>query len=97
MTIDKLAIAIQKDFNAVHVELADIRTDMAAMHTDMAGMRSEMAGMVTKEELKSVESKILSAIDELHKITEGIGNKFTAYAERTNEIDVRLRVVEKRA
>ena len=48
MTIDKLAISIQKDFDAVH---------------------TEMATLATKEELGSMENKILKAIADLRKVT----------------------------
>jgi prefoldin subunit 5 len=75
MKIETLALSIQKDFDSLHGEIADIRT--------------EMATLATKEELKSTKDEILSAIQKMD-------NKLTAYTERTNEIDIRLRVVEKR-
>jgi ferritin-like metal-binding protein YciE len=86
MTIDKLAISIQKDFDAVH---------------------TEMATLATKEELGSMENKILKAIADLRKVTESVDERLSAHISRTNEdisklqgvdrdLDVRLRVVEKR-
>ena len=83
MTIDTLALAIQKDFD-------DIRAEMA-----------------TKGELKSMEDKILKAIDGLRQIVERNDTRLSAYMARTDEdikdlrdttkkFDVRLRVVEKR-
>jgi hypothetical protein len=94
MTIDTLALAIQKDFGDVHAEMADMKTEMAEMKTTMGGM-------ATKDELKSMESKILLAIEKMDA-------RLSAYMARTNEdisrlqgsdrdFDVRLRMVEKRA
>lgn len=90
MTIDTLALAIQKDFDDVHAEMREMKATMA-----------------TKDELKSFKDEILKAIGDLRKITEGIDARFSAYVLRTNEdvselqgsvkdLDVRLRVVEKR-
>jgi hypothetical protein len=94
MTIDTLALAIQKDFDDVHIEMAEMKTEMAEMKTTMGGM-------ATKDELKSTESKILLAIEKMDA-------RLSAYMARTNEdisrlqgsdrdFDVRLRIIEKRA
>jgi hypothetical protein len=93
MTIDKLALAIQKDFDVVHAEMIEMKTTMG--------------GMATKDELRSFKDEVLAAIADLRKVTEGINAHFSAYAVRTNEdisklqgankdFDVRLRVVEER-
>ena len=83
MTIDTLALAIQKDFDDIHAEMAEMKATMA-----------------TKEELRSAENRILSAIESFRKVTEKAMEKMDArlsvYASRTDDIDVRLRVVEKR-
>ena len=84
MTIDTLALAIQKDFDDVHIEMAEMKATMA-----------------TKNELKSMESKILLAIEKMDA-------RLSAYMACTNEdisrlqgsdrdFDVRLRIIEKRA
>ncbi|HUC31717.1 MAG TPA: hypothetical protein VMR99_03490 [Candidatus Paceibacterota bacterium] len=90
MTIDALAIATQEEFDIIHDEFRAVRTEIAEMKATMA----------TKDELKSMEDRILNAIA-------GIDGRFSAYAVRTNEdvsrlqgsnkdLDIRLRVVEKR-
>ena len=93
MKIETLALAIQKDFDSLHSEIADIRTDMAAM-------RDTMSGMATKEELRSTKDEILKAvlgaIKDLKQVVEHNDSKLSLYMARTDEIDIRLRVVEKR-
>jgi hypothetical protein len=86
MTIDTLALAIQKDFDDFRAEIAEMKTTMG--------------GMATKAELGSTENRILSAIESFRKATEKAMEKMDArlfvYASRTDDIDVRLRMVEKR-
>jgi hypothetical protein len=86
MKIETLALAIQKDFDNVHAEIAE--------------MKAEMGKMATKDELRSAENRILSAIESFRKSTEKSIEKMDArlsmHASRTDDLDVRLRVVEKR-
>jgi hypothetical protein len=92
MNIDKLAIAIQKDFDKVHAEIAEVRVEiggmkatMGGMEATMGGMKDTMGGMATKDEFRSFKDEILKAIADLRKITEGIDARFSAYTLRTNE------------
>jgi hypothetical protein len=107
MTIDKLAVSIEKDFDRIRAEMGEMKADMGEMKAEMVGMKSAMGGVATKDELRSFKDEILNAIADLRKVTEGIDARFSAYAVRTNEdisklqgankdFDVRLRVVEKR-
>ncbi len=86
MTIDDLAMAIQKDFNDVHDEIAEIKNTMATL--------------ATKDEVKSLKDEVLKAIESFRKSTEKAMEKMDArlsiYASRTDDVDVRLRIVEKR-
>jgi hypothetical protein len=70
----------------------------------MAEMKATMA---TKDELRSMENKILKAIEGLRQVVESNDARLSAYMARTNEdisrlqgsdrdFDVRLRMVEKR-
>ncbi len=97
MTIGTLALAIQKDFDEVHAEIAEMKVEIIEMKATMA----------TKDELRSFKDEILKAIADLRKITMGVDARLSAYMARTDEdisklqgsdrdFDVRLRVVEKR-
>ena len=111
MTIDNLAFAIQKDFDDVHAEMTEMKVEMTEMKAEMAEMKVEMtemkATMATKDELRSMEGKILMAIEGLRQIVERNDVRLSAYMARTNEdisklqgsdrdFDVRLRMIEKR-
>jgi|GEM_PF-2462059 archaellum component FlaC len=114
MNIDKLAIAIQKDFDKVNERFdkvderfAKVDEEFGKVHAEIAEIKVTMSGMATKEELKSFKDEILAAIAGVRKVADGIDARFSAYAVRTNEdisrlqsadknIDVRLRVVERR-
>ena len=62
MTIDDLALVMQKEFKAVRGE----------MNEEFASIRTEMAGMATKEDLRAVEERlsreILGIHGELHQM-----------------------------
>jgi hypothetical protein len=90
MTIDTLALAIQKDFDDARIEMADMKTEMVEMKAIMA----------TKNELKSTESKILLAIEKMDARLSAYMARTNEDISRLQgsdrDFDVRLRMVEKR-
>ncbi len=87
MNIDKLAIAIQKDFDKVHVEMGEMKTTMS--------------GMATKNELTLFKNEILAAIAKmdtrLSAYMARTNEDVSKLQGSDKNYDVRLRVLEKRA
>jgi uncharacterized coiled-coil DUF342 family protein len=112
MTIEKLAIAIQKDFSELRDEMAEMKTELRAEMTEMkteirAEIREAVSGLATKDELRAFKDEIVAIVTDIRKNIENTNNYMSAHTAWTNEeilklhrtdtdLDVRLRAVEGR-
>ena len=83
MTIDTLALAIQKDFGDVHAEMAEMKAAMA-IKEELKSTENKI--LLAIEKIDSRLSAYTSRIDEDISKLQGSDRDF----------DVRLRIVEKR-
>jgi len=92
MTLEALAVAIQKDFSSLRTDMTSgfraIREEMATKE-DLRKIREEMA---TKEMLADVSDRISVAKDELQEQIAGLryAKEIDALAERLKRVEEKL-------
>jgi len=108
MTIEQLALATQKEFQIIHDEFRAIRVEMGATKAEVAELRVEVAELRGEvAELRASIEKINNTVVDLRQLVEKLAVQVSVYMTRTNEdirnlqaadkdLDLRLRVVEKR-
>lgn len=60
MTVEKLAVMVNREFSEVRQEFTDIRQEMGGMAT-----KEDLQRFATKEDLKTTEVRILQTVDKI--------------------------------